>query len=95
MLPIPNSFPQEEENQNFNYVYVDTRIGEDVVPLEGRFTSGPSLDGRGEYSIVPASPEGEKPVLGPPDPATFPKRSKWMWSQRPHPGRERFSPQEA
>jgi Mn-containing catalase len=73
VLPIPNSFPVDEQNQNYEHVYVDTRIGDDVVPLEGRFTSGPSLDGRGEFSIVPASPEGDKPVLGPPDPATFPE----------------------
>jgi Mn-containing catalase len=76
VLPIPNSFPQDEENQEFNYVFVDTRIGEDVAPLEGRFTSGPSLDGNGEFSVVPAAPEGEKPVLGPPDPATFPEEQQ-------------------
>jgi Mn-containing catalase len=52
-------------------VYVDTRIGEDTAPPEGRFTSGPSLDGKGEYSLIPAEPQGEKPVLGPPDPAAF------------------------
>jgi Mn-containing catalase len=73
VLPIPNSFPQEQENQEFNYVYVDTRIGDAVEPLTGRFTTGPSLDGRDEFSIVPAEPQGEKPVLGPPDPATFPQ----------------------
>jgi Mn-containing catalase len=71
VLPIPNSFPQEEENQDVNYIYVDTRIGDDAVPLEGRFTSGPSLDGKGEFTLVPAEPMGEKPVLGPPDPSAF------------------------
>ena len=73
VLPIPNSFPQDQENTAFSYVYVDTRIGEDVAPLEGRFTEGPSLDGSGQFSVVPAEPEGEKPVLGPPNPVVFPE----------------------
>lgn len=73
VLPIPNSFPQDQENQDVNYVYVDTRIGEDAPPLEGRFTSGPSLDGKGEYSIEKAEPMGDKPRLAPPDPSTFPE----------------------
>jgi Mn-containing catalase len=76
VLPVPNTFPQEEENQEFNYVYVDTRIGDDVEPLTGRFTSGPSLDGKGEFSVIPAEPQGDKPVLGPPDPATFPEQQQ-------------------
>lgn len=71
VLPIPNSFPQEEENQDFSHVFIDTRIGDDVEPLEGRFTSGPSLDGEGEFSVEPAAPMGEKPELGPPAPEAF------------------------
>ena len=73
VLPIPNSFPQDQENQDVSYVYIDTRIGEDAPPLEGRFTSGPSLDGKGEFSIEQAKPMGDKPQLAPPDPSTFPE----------------------
>ena len=73
VLPIPNSFPQDQENQDVSYVYIDTRIGEDAPPLEGRFTSGPSLDGKGEHSIEKAEPMGDKPQLAPPDPSTFPE----------------------
>jgi len=73
VLPIPNSFPQDQENQDFNYVYIDTRIGDDAPPLEGRFTSGESLDDNGEFSIQPAEPVGDKPQLAPPDPSTFPQ----------------------
>ena len=73
VLPIPNSFPQDQENQDVSYVYIDTRIGEDAPPLEGRFTSGPSLDGKGEFSIEQAEPMGDKPQLAPPDPSTFPE----------------------
>jgi Mn-containing catalase len=71
-LPVPNSFPQDLENQEFNYVFVDTRLNPEL-PLEGRFTSGESLDGNGEYSIQEAEPLGEKPVLAPPSELTFPQ----------------------
>jgi Mn-containing catalase len=64
-LPIPNSFPQEQELRDFSYLFVDPRVG-DVEPLTGRFVEGPSLDGLGEYSIVPAEPYGDEPVLAPP-----------------------------
>ena len=71
MLPIPNSFPQNLENQDVNYVYVDTRVGPDAAPLDGRFTTGPSLDGNGSFRLESAAPQGEKPVLGPADPGAF------------------------
>ena len=73
MLPVPNTFPQDEENQDVNYVYIDTRIGDDVQPLEGRFTSGPSLDGNSEYSYEFAFPRGDVPQVPPPAPETFPQ----------------------
>jgi Mn-containing catalase len=62
-LPVPNSFPQSQENQDFNYAFLSTHVG-DVVHPQGRFTSGPSLDGKGEYSIRKAAPLGEEPNLG-------------------------------
>jgi Mn-containing catalase len=64
-LPIPNSFPQEQENQRFSYVYFDTRVG-NADPLTGRFAEGPSLDGKGEFSVAMAEPFGPEPVLAPP-----------------------------
>jgi manganese catalase len=66
-LPIPNSHPQSEEHREFSYVFLDPRVGE-AAPLTGRFTEGPSLDGRGEFTIRPAEPHGREPVLAPPDP---------------------------
>jgi Mn-containing catalase len=68
-LPIPNSFPQSQEHQRFSYVFVDPRVG-DAAPLSGRFTEGPSLDGKGEYSIVMAEPHGQEPQLAPPPPTS-------------------------
>jgi Mn-containing catalase len=66
-LPIPNSFPQAQENRRFSYVFLDTRVG-NVEPLSGRFAEGPSLDGKAAFSIAMAEPQGQEPVLAPPPP---------------------------
>jgi Mn-containing catalase len=70
-LPIPNSFPQAEENARFNYVFVDPRIGPDAEPLAGRFAQGPSVDGKGAFSIARAEPFGDEPTLAAPKPGGF------------------------
>lgn len=62
-LPIPNSFPQDMEDQENNYNFYAT-AADGTVP-EGRWTSGPSIDGRGEFTVFQNVPLGEKPVLGP------------------------------
>ena len=63
-LPIPNSFPQSKEHEKFNYsFFVSTQDGS--APPAGRWTSGPSLDGKGEFNVVQNAPMGEEPVLGP------------------------------
>ena len=69
-LPIPNSFPQSEEVQGMNYTFVATAINGASIP-EGRWTSGVSLDGKGEYSITPAQPLGSEPQLAPPMPEGY------------------------
>jgi len=66
-LPIPNSHPQSEEHERFSYVFIDPRVG-DAATLEGRFTTGPSIDGKGTFSLSPAEPFGQEPVLAPPPP---------------------------
>ena len=68
-LPIPNSFDQGLERQEFSYVYMATGT-ECVPPPEGRFTAGPSMDGRGQFSAMQATPMGEAPVLGPARPGS-------------------------
>lgn len=70
VLPIPNSFPQQEEQQEFSYVFLNPLIG-DGAEVEGRYTSGPSLDGNGEYSVRKAEPHGDEPKLAPPIPEGF------------------------
>ena len=62
-LPIPNSFPQEMEAQENNYNFYAT-AADGSVP-EGRWTSGPTIDGRSEFTVFQNQPLGEEPVLGP------------------------------
>lgn len=64
VLPIPNSFDQSLEKQEFSYVFAGTdRNGE--PPPAGRYTQGPSLDGKGQFTAMQAQPLGEEPILGP------------------------------
>ena len=62
-FPIPNSFPQEKENREFSYVYFGHMV-DGTVP-EGRWTSGPSLDKKGEFSAAVSRPLGGTPSLAP------------------------------
>lgn len=62
-MPIPNSFPQGEENQEHNHDFFVTSL--DGSFPEGRWTQGPTFDGAGEFSVFRSQPMGEEPVLGP------------------------------
>ncbi len=62
-LPIPDSFPQEQENQDFSYVYLG-HMTDGSIP-EGRWTSGPSMDGRSEFRGQVSEPLGGEPKLAP------------------------------
>jgi len=76
-LPIPNSFPVEEELREVSYDYVFTGI-EGVQPPAGRFTQGPSLDGLGEFRLVAAQPLGQEPMLAPPIPQAYAETQQMM-----------------
>lgn len=74
-LPIPNSFDQGLEKQEYSYVFLATnRDGE--PPPDGRFTSGPSLDGRGQFTVRQNAPLGDEPVLGPARPDSGAQREQ-------------------
>jgi len=62
-LPIPNSFPQDMEDQQNNYNFYATSV--DGTFPEGRWTSGPSMDGKGEFTVFRNEPLGDEPVMGP------------------------------
>jgi Mn-containing catalase len=62
-MPIPNSFPQSEEVEQFSYLYLGHMV-DGTIP-EGRWTKGPSLDGKGRFNAAVSKPLGDKPTLAP------------------------------
>ncbi|WGF91029.1 manganese catalase family protein [Marinivivus vitaminiproducens] len=63
-LPIPNSFDQTQEKSEYSYVYLATeRNG--MPPAAGRWTEGPSIDGKGAFRVSQNEPLGDEPILGP------------------------------
>jgi Mn-containing catalase len=62
-LPIPNSFPQDQENQEYSYVYLGF-AQDGAEPPRGRWTEGTSIDGKGTFSLRPMEPQGREPDLG-------------------------------
>jgi Mn-containing catalase len=67
-LPIPNSFPQSQENEKFSYAFISPGILDAADTPSGRWTHGPSIDGKGEFHVLKAEPYGDEPKLGPPVP---------------------------
>ena len=57
-MPIPNSFDQAQEKTEFSYVFFGNAANGEPPPA-GRFTSGPSLDGRGTYTVRQNAPMGQ------------------------------------
>jgi Mn-containing catalase len=66
-LPVPNSFPQDKEQTEVSYAFINTFV-EGLPPAKGRWTEGASIDGKGQFSLVAARPIGDEPVLAPPRP---------------------------
>ena len=64
VLPIPNSFPQEKEDQRHNYDFFAT-AADGSVPPPARWNDGPTMDGKGKFTVFQNEPMGEEPVLGP------------------------------
>ena len=61
-FPIPNSFPQESEKNEFSYKYFVTST--DGTYPEGRWSTGESIDGKGQFEPMKVEPMGDEPVLG-------------------------------
>ncbi len=74
-LPIPNTFPMEQENQDFSYVYLGF-TADGAEPPRGRWSEGQSIDGRGTFSIRPMEPMGPVPAMGPANPDTYPQEAQ-------------------
>lgn len=68
--PIPNSFPQDLENEAVSYTFFSTTRDEKTPTPDGRWTHGPSIDGRGEFQVG-RQPGAPMPPLGPARPDTY------------------------
>ncbi len=55
-LPVPSTFPISKEDRSVSYQYINFSDGEHAS--EGRWASGATPDGRGEFEYVPAPPAG-------------------------------------
>ena len=62
--PIPNSFPQDEENTEVNYTFFTLGKDETVPQADGPWAKGSSVDGKGEFKLERMQPQGAKPDLG-------------------------------
>jgi Mn-containing catalase len=63
-LPIPNSWDQAKEAQKFSYAFIGS-AADGTPPPAGRWSQGPSIDGKGEFTVMQNAPMGQEPVLGP------------------------------
>ena len=63
-LPVPNSFPQSKENQDFNYSFLITTTDGIGTQQDQPWTSGKAPDGNGEFNLKTAEPLGTVPNLG-------------------------------
>jgi Mn-containing catalase len=72
-LPIPNSFPQSKENQDYSYKFFITTTDGIGNQANQPWTSGPAPDGLGQFEPFIAGPlEGAgEPTLGFGRPETF------------------------
>ena len=73
--PIPNTFPQADENKNFNYSFISTKIDSESK-AKGRWSEGKSIDGKGEFSFQKAKPHGQEPKMGAPSPSGFAQKEQ-------------------
>jgi len=72
-MPVPNSFPQESENQDFNYTFLGF-TADGAEPPTGRWSEGESVDGQGAtFSMRAMEPMGEVPPPGAARPGSYPQ----------------------
>ncbi|MFN3949439.1 manganese catalase family protein [Microbacterium sp.] len=55
-LPVPSNFPLEKEERDVSYQYINFSNG--AAAGEGSWASGPTPDGKGEFSYLPEPPAG-------------------------------------
>ncbi|MDQ1124794.1 manganese catalase family protein [Microbacterium trichothecenolyticum] len=55
-LPVPSNFPLEKEDRDVSYQYINFSNG--AKAREGSWASGPTPDGKDEFTYVPEPPAG-------------------------------------
>ncbi len=69
-LPVPSNFPQSKEFTEVSYQYINFSDGEEAE--NGTWASGPTPDGKGEFSYVAEPQRGEPmPPVTHPDPRFY------------------------
>jgi Mn-containing catalase len=63
-FPVPSNFPQAEEDQSVNYTYINFSDG--AAAREGSWASGPTPDGKGEFSYAEAPGTDQTVPMPPP-----------------------------
>jgi Mn-containing catalase len=59
------------ENQEFDYVFLGTNIDPSAPIPQGRWSRGPSMDGKAQFTARQATPLGQEPILARPRPDGF------------------------
>jgi Mn-containing catalase len=77
-LPIPNSFPQGEENLEYSYKFFISTLDGMGDQANQPWSSGPAPDGRGTFEPFINRPLGEEPNLGFGRPDTFGQKEQAM-----------------
>lgn len=81
VLPIPNSFPQAQEKGEFSYKFFSTLKEPEPLP-QARWNQGPSLDGKGEFSVFVNEPMGQEPKLEGPRPEGYAETQQMTGAQQ-------------
>ncbi len=55
-LPVPSNFPLDKEDRDVSYQYINFSDGKQAG--DGTWASGPTPDGKGEFTYVPEPPAG-------------------------------------
>ncbi|ELY49191.1 Catalase [Natronolimnohabitans innermongolicus JCM 12255] len=69
-VPVPASFPHDEENQEYNYTFISTRRDPQPDP-EAPWTQGATPDSRSEFEYLSEQPGDGEVVAPEPDPNTY------------------------
>ncbi len=79
-LPIPNSFPQSQENLEFSYKFFISTLEGVGDQANQPWSSGPTPDGKGTFEAFVNRPMGEVPDLGFGRPDTFGQKEQALGS---------------